>query len=153
MESIDALYRKWLPAKRHALIADIGLLLIRLQISFYMIYGHGWKKLADFNTLADSFPDPLGIGSRLSLTLAVLAEFFASVLLAFGLATRFAAFLLISTMVVAGLIVHADDPFRVKELALVFLAVYIGLLFTGPGRFSLDRLLFGRPHQQHHGVR
>jgi len=153
MEAIDALYRKWLPAKRHALLSDIGLLLLRLQLGFYMIYGHGWKKLAEFNTMADSFPDPLGVGNRLSLTLAVLAEFFASVLLALGLATRFAAFLLISTMAVAGLIVHAEDPFRVKELALVYLAVYIGLLFTGAGRFSLDRLLFGRPHQQHHGVR
>lgn len=151
MKLIKDIYGILLPAKRHEFIADIGLLLLRLQVSFYMIYAHGWDKLARFSTLADGFSDPLGIGSRLSLTLAVAAEFFGSILLALGLGTRFAAFLLISTMAVAGLIHHADDAFGVKEKALVYLAVYIALLLTGPGRISLDRLIFGRP--RHHSAR
>ena len=39
-----------------------------------MLYAHGWPKLASFSEKSGGFPDPLGIGSPASLTLAVFAD-------------------------------------------------------------------------------
>jgi putative oxidoreductase len=44
-------------------------------------------------------------------------------------------------MATAGFIRHAQDPFGTKEKALLFLAVAFLFFFSGPGRFSLDRIL------------
>jgi putative oxidoreductase len=33
------------------------------------------------------------------------------------------------------------DPYKVMELALVYLVVWVSLFITGPGRFSLDGLI------------
>lgn len=52
-----------------------------------------------------------------------------------------AAFPLWFTMFVAGVIVHAADPFGVKEMAFLYGTIYTVILFTGPGKFSIDRLI------------
>jgi putative oxidoreductase len=44
-------------------------------------------------------------------------------------------------MFVAAIIHHANDPFQDKELALLFMVGYVVLILTGPGRFSVDRLI------------
>jgi putative oxidoreductase len=44
-------------------------------------------------------------------------------------------------MLVAAFIVHGDDPFQKKELALLFLTPFLALLLAGPGRFSLDAVI------------
>jgi putative oxidoreductase len=62
-------------------------------------------------------------------------------LLILGLGTRLAAMPLAFTMMVALFVVHAEDPWKVKELAAVYLGVYLALILTGPGDFSLDRRL------------
>jgi len=46
-------------------------------------------------------------------------------------------------MVVALFVIHGADPWSKKELAFTYLAVYSGLLFSGPGKLSLDYRLFG----------
>lgn len=102
---------------------------------------HGWAKLMGFNEMADSFPDPLGIGSQWSLIGTVSAEVGCSILIILGLATRPAALGIAFTMAVAGFVIHADDPFEVKEKAFLFLTVGSTLLFTGAGAFSLDGMI------------
>ncbi|MGN6133546.1 MAG: DoxX family protein [Aureliella sp.] len=124
-------------------ILSIGLLLLRVAFACLMLV-HGNQKLMAFATLADKFPDPLGMGSQLSLVAAIGAEIGCSLLLILGLATRLAVIPLAFTMMVALLLVHASDPWQVKELAAAYLAVYVSLLFTGPGQFSLDHLLFSK---------
>ena len=126
---------------RRVLFADIGLLLLRVGVGTIMATSHGWGKLSTFSEQAASFPDPLGVGSQLSLTLAVGAEFFCSIALVLGLCTRLASIPLIVTMLVAACIIHGDDPWAKKELAVMFLIPFTVLLLTGPGRFSLDCLL------------
>lgn len=86
----------------------------------------------------------LGFGREISLVLAVFAEFFCSILVILGFATRFALFPLIITMLVAIFIAHGDDPFHVKEHALLFLFPYLSLLILGAGKYSLDYLIFGK---------
>ncbi len=121
---------------------DIGLLILRWATGGLMIYGHGWGKLMTLmEGQGGSFPDPLGVGSEISLALTVFAEFLCSALLVVGFATRFAAFNLLFTMLVAAFVVHAGDPFGDKEMALVYAIPFASLLFAGAGRVSLDELV------------
>lgn len=129
------------------LAVDVGLLVLRCGAGLVMLLGHGWAKLTTFSEKAAGFADPIGLGPTFSLGLAVFAEFFCSLLLILGLCARFSAVPLFITMAVAAFAVHADDPFRVKEKAIVFGLIYLALFFTGPGRISLSRfLLRGRWH-------
>jgi putative oxidoreductase len=120
---------------------SFGLLILRVSTGVMMAFGHGWGKLSGFSERAATFPDPLGVGSGLSLSLAVFAEFFCSIAVALGLFTRGAVIPLIITMAVAGFVIHGDDPFREQELAFIFLTVFATLFFTGAGKFSVDRLI------------
>ncbi len=101
---------------------------------------HGWPKLMRFFS-EDSikFADPIGIGVIPSLLLAVFSEVVCSVFIILGLGTRAASIPLIITMMVAAFIVHADDPFARKEMALLYLLGYIMLLILGSGKYSIDR--------------
>ncbi|MBN1302637.1 MAG: DoxX family protein [Melioribacteraceae bacterium] len=107
-----------------------------------MLFGHGLGKLERLLEGGEiKFMNFLGLGTKFSLTLAVSAEFFAAALVALGLFTRIGSFMLITTMSVAAFIAHADDPFSTQEKALLFLASYILLFLTGPGKYSLNGLL------------
>ena len=119
---------------------DIGLLLLRVCLGSFMLT-HGWQKLSSFAETAQKFPDPLGLGSQTSLALAVFAEFFCSIALILGLATRLALIPLMTTMVVAGFIVTRPGGFGKMEMALLYLAGSVALMLAGPGRISLDGLL------------
>lgn len=122
---------------------DFGLLILRLGIGGLMLGAHGWSKLQNYSNLVDKFPDPIGVGSQMSLILAIGAEVGCAALLIVGLAARLATIPLITTMVVAAFIVHADDPFKKQEFALVYLIPFVTLFFTGPGRFSADAYIGG----------
>ena len=127
----------------HATNIDWGLLVFRLGVGALMLFGHGWGKLAGVSEKSATFADPLGVGPAVSLSLVVFAEFFCSALIGLGLFTRLAAISLAINMAVAGFVIHADDPWGRKELAVIYLLCYLTLLFTGPGKMSLDRR-FGR---------
>lgn len=120
--------------------ADAALLILRLWLGLSMLLLHGWSKLAGFAEMAGKFPDPLGVGSRASLGLAVFGEVVCSVLLIFGLFHRLAALALASTMATAFFLVHQGVLTGSKsgELAFVYLAGFVALLVAGAGRFSID---------------
>ncbi len=122
---------------------DEALLLLRLAVGLGMLT-HGWPKLMKYSEMSQGFPDPLGVGSSLSLTLAIFAELGCSLMLILGFLTPLAAVPLAITMAVAFFIVHAEDPWQRKELAALYLSIYAVLLVSGPGRYSLDHLLFGK---------
>lgn len=122
---------------------DMGLFVLRVAIGCLMLV-HGIQKMMRFSAMSDVFPDPIGMGSQLSLTLAISAEVGCSILLILGLGTRLAAIPLAFTMLVALFVVHAADPWKVKELAAIFLTVYAVIFITGPGSCSLDAKLFSK---------
>jgi putative oxidoreductase len=120
---------------------DAALFILRLGAAV-LILTHGIPKLLMlFGGGEITFADPIGLGMETSLTLAVFAEVICAVLLGLGLASRLAAIPLIITMAVAFFIVHSQDPFQVKELALIFLLIFTTLLITGSGKYSLDHYL------------
>jgi putative oxidoreductase len=103
-----------------------------------MLFGHGLGKLMSYSGMASSFPDPLGMGSTLTLIVAIFSEAFCALLLMVGLSTRLAALPLIGTMLTAAFVVHAGDPWSKQEFALLYAVPYVTLFFTGPGALSLD---------------
>jgi len=123
-------------------IMSFSLLLLRIGISFSMIYLHGYPRLINFGTISSEFADPLGIGTSASLSLVIFAEFFCSLLLIFGLFTRWSCIPLIITMIVATWVINGGKEFIFQEKSFVYLITYISLLISGGGYFSLDRLYF-----------
>jgi putative oxidoreductase len=126
------------------LAADIGLLILRVLPAMGMLFGHGIRKLYRVPGIFDTFSDPIGLGPTLSAILAIAAEVGCAILVALGLFTRWAAVPLVFLLLVAAAIVHADDPWQKKEFALVYAVPFFVLIFTGPGRYSLDSFLSRR---------
>lgn len=122
---------------------SLGLLALPAGIGGMMLV-HGIQKIQGFDGLAATFPDPLGVGNKISLMLAIGAEAGCSVLLIIGLLTRLASIPLAFTMGIALFVFHAKDPWQGKELAAVYMLVYVTLLLTGPGRCSLDHMFFSK---------
>jgi putative oxidoreductase len=108
-----------------------------------MIPKHGYVKLVEFNERKDDFVDFMGLGGTVSLSLAVFAEFFCSILLVLGLFTRLATIPLLITLLVI-LNIHDWALFGKYELSTAFLIAYVVILILGPGKYSLDYNLLKR---------
>lgn len=123
---------------------SIGLLLVRLVMGVAFIL-HGWGKIqAPFSWMPDS--NIPGI----FLFLAALSEFGGGIALILGCLTSLASLGLAFTMAVA-VYFHAvvfGDPFVSKgggsyELGMLYFALSIMFVLAGPGKFSLDKTIFG----------
>ena len=121
-------------------LQDTGLLLLRVGAGGLLALGHGWPKLVGFSAKSATFSDPIGIGSAPTLAFAVFAELLCAALLIPGFHTRLAALPPAITMLVAGLVVHASDPFARKEKAFLYLVMFLGVACAGPGRYSVDHM-------------
>jgi putative oxidoreductase len=119
---------------------SLALFILRLGVGGLMI-PHGYQKLANFAKMQSMFGDPIHIGTTPSLVLTIFAEFFCAVLVVLGLLTRFATIPLIIVMSIALFIAHDGQIFKDGEMAGLFLAGYLTLLFAGPGKYSMDRLI------------
>lgn len=123
---------------------SFGVLLLRLGSGLLMIVNHGYMKMTHFNEMAGKFGDPFHIGSSATLGLVVFAEFFCAGLVVLGLFTRLAAMVLIVEMLWAFFEVHKGNyasPPVGGEMAVIFLTAFVTLLFTGAGKFSVDRFI------------
>jgi len=120
-----------------------SLVALRLIVGLAMLT-HGFPKLFKLFNGDFTFPDPIGLGSELSLVLATFAEFFCSILIIIGYRSRFAAIPLIFTMLVALLIVHGNDPVFAHWNILLYLFAYAVLLHLGGGKYTLTYYLFER---------
>ncbi len=133
----------------HDPLASSGLLVLRLGAGLMMMFGHGipkWQKysemVGEWNTVPAIWPLSY-MTAPMSLMAAIAAEVFASALIALGLMTRLAAFVLGFAMCVAAFQFHgAGDWFLpapgAKEPALTYLLICFVLIVTGAGQWSLD---------------
>ncbi len=120
---------------------DFGLLILRLGIGIPLALAHGLGKVPPSEgfieaTASMGFPLPV-----LFAWAAGLSELLGGLLLAIGLATRPAAFLVACTMAVAFFVRHGDDPFSGGEKAFVYLVASLALLMSGAGRYAVDHYL------------
>ncbi len=125
---------------------DIVYFLIRAVAgSAFML--HGWGKIqTPMNWMGPESPVP-----GMFQFLAAFSEFGGGLALILGLLTRLGSLGIAFTMFVA-VCLHAfklGDPFvspkggSSYELALVYLVIAILFVVSGPGRYSLDRKVFG----------
>ncbi len=138
--------RAFFSVPKHSTFADFALLLLRVVAGVAFML-HGWGKIQ--NPFGWMGPDAFAPG--VFQALAALSEFGGGLALVIGLLTPLASLGIASTMAVA-FFFHAvvrNDPFVAKgggssyELAVVYFCIAVLLIAMGPGRLSLDRMLFG----------
>lgn len=125
-------------------LQDLGLLAVRL-LAGGMMLTHGIPKID--RLLGEGpvkFADPFGLGPEISLVLVLFAEVACSILVMIGFKTRLATLPLLVTMLVAAFLIHGADPFGEKELSLTFFTLFLSILISGSGRYSVDGVMEGR---------
>ncbi|MEO6316604.1 MAG: DoxX family protein [Chitinophagaceae bacterium] len=119
---------------------NLAMLVLRLCAGA-LIIPYGYKKLIHFAEQKDKFTNFMGIGSPLSLSLVIFAEFFCGMLIVLGLFTRLAAIPLIVVMGVVVLTINHGNIFGKDQQAAFFLACFIAIFLCGPGKASADGLI------------
>lgn len=121
--------------------AELGLFVLRVWLGLTLLLNHGWAKLMNFSDMAGKFADPIGVGAKASLVLAIFAEVVCATLLVLGIATRFAALVLVIFLGVAFFLVHkrALSGMGSGELAFLYLAGFVTIFLGGPGKFAVDK--------------
>jgi putative oxidoreductase len=145
--------KKVLFLKSKPINMDLGLFIIRLILGILMAF-YGYEKWSHFSEMAASEfwaknISFIGMSGKIPLTLTIFAELICSFTLILGLFTRFSLFVLLFCMAYIFLVVFpfsildkGDNGFQFND-AFVYFMIYLGLFFTGPGKYSLDDLLFG----------
>ena len=128
---------------------DIGLLIIRLGVGLMFLFVHGGPKLLAGREMWEQIGGAMAVvGISVAPVvwglLASLSEGVGGLLLALGLFARPAAFFMTVTMAVASImhLTHGDG-IQTASHAIELGCVFLGLLVTGPGRYSLDQQWFG----------
>jgi putative oxidoreductase len=120
---------------------DQGLLLLRVVAGVALAWAHGLGKVPPSENFVNRVAAMGMPAPELFAWLAGFAELGGGLLLAIGLLTRPVAALLVLHFVVVVFLAHSGDPFRSRELALLFGTIAGLLLFSGAGRYSVDRLI------------
>ena len=119
----------------------VSFLILAVRVFFGVLFFlHGVDKMMNFNQLSLNYPSIFGLGSYMTLMLAVFCEFCCSLFLIAGLLERIILIPMIISMAVAYFDVH-DAILPEGELALIYMVVFFILFMVGPGRFSLDYML------------
>lgn len=119
-----------------------SVILLAVRIVFGILFlSHGVAKWTAFNDATENFPDPLNLGSSVTFWLAIFAEIACSFGFILGALFRLSLIPMIFTMFIAVFVIHAGDPLAVKELALMYLTIFVLMFFSGPGKFSIDGIL------------
>lgn len=139
--------KKLFAVPEYTTTSDLTLLIIRV-VGGAAFMLHGWGKIQ--NPFTWMGPDSFAPG--MFQALAALSEFGGGLAWILGLLTPLASLGVASTMVGATWFhaINRGDPFVSKggessyELAAIYLCIALVFVALGPGRFSLDRALFGR---------
>jgi putative oxidoreductase len=143
---------KLLSVKSYDLKTDLGLLVLRVGANLCLFIKHGIEKIdpSSFREMAPTFPDPAHIGHVNSLIVALGSDAICSILLILGLCTRFAGAYIFVVLSVAWSFTHhfiflgkGIEP-KHGELIVMFITQSLALALLGPGKFSLDWLLWRR---------
>ena len=121
-----------------------GLLFVRVVTGFFLVY-HGWEvfdasKMNEY-VQWDAFKNHSG---KALVYAGKLSELISGFLLAFGLGTRVAALMIISTLSYIAFFVGHGKIWYEDQHPFMFVLVGMVFLFTGPGSISLDAIINNR---------
>ncbi|HRH60700.1 MAG TPA: DoxX family protein [Chitinophagaceae bacterium] len=122
-------------------VFNVAVLLLRLGSGLLLITNHGMYKLTHFSEMQNKFYNFMGLGSGVSLMLALFAETICSLFIILGLFTRIAALPLVITMCVVIFGANAGKAFGDSEMAILYLISFAFLLLCGPGKISVDAMI------------
>ena len=138
-----------------ALLNRVGEFLPQLGLRLLLAYEF-WESGVEkynganwFGDIVTQFPFPFNlVPVEISWFLATWSELIGAIALIIGLGTRFFSFSLIILTIVAWVSVHGDNGYNVCDngfkLPLIYLALFLPLLFSGPGKLSLDHFVMNR---------
>jgi putative oxidoreductase len=106
-----------------------------------LLMSHGYSKLVHFADMKNKFINFMGLGTTLSLSLTIFAEFFCAIFVIIGLFTRLVVIPPIVNLCVALFVAHHGDVFGDGEKAALYLLCFITILLCGPGRASVDGMI------------
>ena len=132
--------RKLLSTNYSAGAFNTAMLLLRIVAAGLMLK-HGYDKMVHFEETASHMMNFMGIGSKATTALLIFAEFFCSLMVIIGLFTRLACIPLIIAMTVALVKAHNADFLGEGQMAALYLLCFTVLLFTGPGKVSVDSMI------------
>jgi putative oxidoreductase len=120
---------------------DVGILLLRLFVSVRLLYGVldniiSWNHMQEFKAFLQLFHFPMPL---VSAVVSVYAQAFAAVLIGVGWKIRWAAALMVINFAIALGMVHRGQSLEQMTPALALLFCSFLFLFTGAGRYSVDR--------------
>ena len=124
------------------MLANAAYFLMRCVAGLTLAFNHGIGKLPPSERFVEGiknmgFPLP-----EVFAFAAGISEFVGGLLLAIGLLTRPSSFFILTTMLVAVFIRHAQDPFGgSKELATIYACLMVMFTVTGSGKFGLDAIV------------
>src|SRR5215210_952169 len=123
---------------------EYGVIFIRLIVGFHLIYGtqdnvFSYARMEEFASFlsARSVPFPL-----FSAFLSAYAQFICGILFIVGLATRYAAMIMIINFIVAVIVAHIGDTYPNMFPALMMLAAGCFFLLHGAGKISVDSMMW-----------
>ena len=130
---MSVVYKFLFPSRPEGNAFSLFLLALRILFGVLLLL-HGVQKWMNFSAVS-------GVGSTMSLGLAIFGEVFCSVGFILGAFYRLAMIPMIFTMGMAFFVIHGNDPFAVKELAFIYLVVFVLMYIAGPGKYSVDHII------------
>jgi putative oxidoreductase len=123
-----------------------GLLVLRVLTCLCLFTKHGYEKVFTFPEMSQYFFDPLHIGHVPSLIIAMISDGICSLLILFGMATRWACIYMFCNIFAAWSLCHhfifwgrmVGDH---GELIVLYLIFLVGIFIAGPGSYSVDAWL------------
>lgn len=121
----------------------IGLLILRIFIGARILYGVidnviNWDKMNEFAQFLSQYKFPYPIVSAIT---SVAIQLFCGFLILIGWQTKWSSLLLFLNFLIAILMVHFpnNDSIEVMTPALAMLFISAALMFTGAGKYSVDK--------------
>ena len=125
---------------------SFSLLLLCLRLLFgLMLMLHGLEKVYNYTELCFVFPDPIHIGSEISLLFVIFAEILCSIFFIIGALYRIMMIPMVIIMLVAFFHIHEGSIVE-GELAFIYLLMFILMYISGPGQYSIDAKIYEYIH-------
>lgn len=122
-------------------IIHLPLLFLRVAVSLEIMIVHGLKKIGVGVAEAEKVPDPFNLPYALNQFLATSANLFFPLLVIIGLFTRLAILPTLAVTSMGYFVIHWNDSLIERDIPFMYTMVYLFLLFTGPGKYSIDYLI------------